>query len=252
MMNSKKNNIHVYWILLFVSFLLVACSPQSSLTKEEVAEKVRENQDNVELYTMEVNLEIHVKDLTSALITQDTTTYTELTLNEKTMDSYGIIQSSTLEEELLQNHYSVGKQAYLKLNDGTWEDVSSVQEEYFGHMDSFYPNLTPIVDVLSKLGELNETKDEYIFTFSGESADIYHSFQEPYSIQFGFVEPKDIHQEVEVIVEKDTFFLKSINNRLIGKTDVQELEISIQQVYFDMNGDVDFVIPQEVIDEAKP
>lgn len=250
MKNSKKKNIYIYLILLIIPFLLVACSSSKGLSKDEIAIAVTENQENIEVYNIHINLDTTIKDLSTDTPSQENTTFSDITINEDSMDSFGEIDSKSLDVELIQLHYSIGNQAYMKLNDEKWQDLSSKQEDYFHHTDSFYTNLTPIVDVLSKMGDLEETKDEYILTFSGESADVYHAFQKPYNVQFGTVEPKDVHQDVVVLIDKDTLFLNSVENTMSAEISGQALEIYIKQEYIEINHDVDFEIPEEIINEA--
>ena len=247
MIKIKKH----YWILLLISFLLVACSTNKMINKEELSTKVVENQSKVESYHALINLDTLVKESSSGDILQESQAFSDVTINEKTYDNFGKTQSDNGKTKFLQEYYSIGDEAYLKINDEPWVDASFQQVEYFHNDNSFYPNLVPIVEILSKMADLEETNKEYILKFSGESTDVYQSFETPYSLQFGNVDPKDIHQEITVVIDKENFFIQTIENTLSVKVSGNDLEIYIKHAYDNINNTDDFVIPQEVIDKVK-
>lgn len=251
MNNSRKIHSRLYWLLLFIPLLLVACSPTKNLSKDEITSQVLENEEKVQQYRTEINLNTSIEDMSDGVMTQDNKTYSDITINEATMDSFGEIHSESLQATLDEEYYSIDTHAFIKVNDAQWEDVSSQQAEYFHHTDSFYGNLTPVVEIMSKMGELEETSDSFVLTFSGQSVDVYQAFETPYNLQFGVVEPKDINQEVEVVIDKDSFFINSIQNTLNSELSGSDLTIFIKQAYDHSVSDDEFSIPQEVIDEAK-
>lgn len=240
-----------YWVLLSLGILLVGCSSNKGLTKDEISKQVLDHQDEIVTYHADIKLDTRLKELSTGLVTQESNAFSDVTINEITLDNYGKIQSDNGQTKTFQEYYSVGEKAYLKTEDAAWMDVSAQQVEYFHNTGSFYPHLTPIVEIVSKMGDLKETNKEYIFSFSGESVDVYQRFETPYSLRFGNAEPQDIHQEIEVIIDKNTFFIQSVKNTLRAELSGNILEINISHVYDHINDIDDFLIPQEVIDEAK-
>lgn len=246
----KKSSKKLNCLLLVMSFLLIACSPKKSLTKDEIAKNVLDNIGQVQQYHVQINLNSSIKDLKNDIMTQDNETFSDITIDEKTMDSFGKIHSKNIDIVLDEEYYSIDENAYLKVDGGNWEDVSAQQAEYFHHTDSFYTNLTPIVEIMSKMGDLEETNNTFVLTFSGKSVDVYQSFEAPYNLQFGSVEPQDIQQDIEVIIEKENFLIRSIKNQLTTQVSDNDLTIFIKQLYEHFNELEDFDIPQEIIDEA--
>ena len=245
-------NKKYYWVLLSLMVLLLGCSSSKGLTKDEISKQVLDHQDEIVTYHADIKLDTRLKELSTGLVTQESNAFSDVTINEITLDSYGKIQSDNGQTKTSQEYYSIGEKAYLKTEGAAWMDVSAQQVEYFHNTSSFYSHLTPIVEILSKMGDVEERNKEYVFSFSGESVDVYQRFETPYNLRFANAEPQDIHQEIEVIIDKDTFFIKSVKNSLSAELSGNILQINISHVYDHINDIDDFVIPQKVIDEAKP
>ena len=86
---TKKYKLF-YWLIFLVPLLLMACSPEESLSqgkslsKEEIAKQVSANKEDVQSYHAEINLDTSVKDLTTNKIVNESKTFTSITINEKT------------------------------------------------------------------------------------------------------------------------------------------------------------------------
>lgn len=234
---------------LMISLVLAGCS--QSLSSEEVVNEVSANQENVENYHAVIDLGISGTDQASGEVFQDTLTNMDVVINEDTMDTYGKITVEDVAFDAIQEYYAVGEEAYVKMNEGVWQDVSNQKETLFENDQTLYPNLVPIVEAISTAGEMTEEDNAYVYTFQGTNDELYAAFETPYSISFGTVPTNQVEQNARVSINKDTLLIEEISNQLTGALQGQELVITIHQVYENMNEMNDISIPQEVVDAAQ-
>lgn len=241
----RKNILRISLISLVFLF---GC--ERSLSEEEVVSGVSENESAVENYRALIDLSISVTNQESGDVIQESMSKSDIVINEQTLDTYGTINESAAGESLTQEYYSVDDKAYLNLNDQGWMDMSNQQEALFQSTGTTYPNLVPIVEVISNIGELTENEDEYVYTFQGINADLYSSFESPYSLNFGSLSPEEVEQKVMVSIDKETLLIQDVTNELSGVQDGHDLVMTIHHTYKNMNEMNDISIPQEIIDSA--
>lgn len=241
----RKNILRISLISLVFLF---GC--ERSLSEEEVVSGVSENESAVENYRALIDLSISVTNQESGDVIQESMSKSDIVINEQSLDTYGTINESASSESLTQKYYSVDDKAYLNLNDQGWMDISSQQEALFQSTGTTYPNLIPIVKAISNIGELTENEAEYVYTFQGINADLYSSFESPYSLNFGSLSPEEVEQKVMVSIDKETLLIKEVTNKLSGVQDGHNLMMTIHHIYKNMNEMNDISIPQEIIDSA--
>lgn len=241
----KKNIVSMSLIGLL---LLFGC--EKSLSNEEIVNGVKDNTPTVENYQALIDLSLSITNQESGDVIQESLSESDIVINEETLDTYGTINESATGESLTQQYYSVDDKAYLNLNDQGWMDMSNQQEALFQSTGTTYPNLVPIVESVSKIGELTENEDDYVYTFQGKNADLYSSFVSPYSLNFGSLSPEEVDQKVMVTIDKETLIIKKITNELSGVQDGHDLVMNIQHTYKNMNEMNNISIPQEIIDSA--
>lgn len=241
----RKSVLNISLISLFVLF---GC--EKSLSSEEVVSGVKENESLVENYHALIDLSISVTNKESGEVIQESMSKSDIVINEQTLDTYGTINESAAGETLTQQYYSVDDKAYLNLNDQGWIDMSSQQDELFQSTGTTYPHIVPIVESISKVGELTENEESYVYTFQGKNTDLYASFESPYSLSFGLLSPDEVTQNTKISIDKETLIIKEVFNELSGIQEGHELVMKIHQTYQDMNEMNSITIPQEVIDDA--
>lgn len=145
---------------------------------------------------------------------------------------------------------TAGEEAYLRVNEGNWQDVSSQKENLFEHTQTLYPNVMPIVEAINNAGEMSEEENSYVYTFQGTNDELYAAFEVPYGVSFGNFPTEQVKQDARVAINKETLFIEEITNNLSGMQQGQELVIEIHQTYDNLNEVRNISIPQEVIDAA--
>lgn len=230
--------------------LLLVFGCEKSLSNEQVVSGIQENASTVENYQALINLSLSITNQESGEVIQESLSESDIVINEETLDTYGTINESAADESLTQEYYSVEDKAYLNLNDQGWMDMSNQQEVLFQNTGTTYPNIVPIVESISKIGEFTENEEAYIYTFQGTNADLYTSFEAPYSLNFGMVSPDEVEQDVKVSIDKETLLIKEVSNELSGVQDGHDLLMNIHHTYNNMNQMTDITIPQEIIDSA--
>ena len=230
--------------------LLVLFGCEKSLSSKEVVSGVKENAALVENYRALIELSISVTNQESGDVIQENMSNSDIVINEQTLDTYGTINESAAGESLTQQYYSVDDEAYLNLNDQGWIDMSSQQNVLFQSTGTTYPNIVPIVESISKVGELTENEEAYIYTFQGKNSDLYASFESPYSLSFGLLSPDEVNQNTKISIEKESLIVMEVFNELSGNQDSHVLVMKIHQTYQDMNEMDSITVPQEVIDAA--
>lgn len=239
--------------MAFLAFTLFLSACNQALTAEEVVAEVDENKEMVENYNAVIDLDLTVTDTEQETTLMETETSMDVAINELTLDTYGTITASGgLTGDIAQEYYSIGDEAYINLNGGGWEDVSSQKETLFQNTETFYTTLIPILEALSAEGEMTENDEQYIFSFQGNSQALFDAFEGPYSVDFGVVPTDQIEHDAAILINKETLFIDQLTNDMTGMEDGGvEIFISIAHSYDSINGIQDeLVIPQEVIDAA--
>lgn len=234
--------------VLIATFLLVGC--EQSLSSEEVVTEVKANQESVENYQAFIELAVSITNQESGEILQESNSVTDIVFNETNLDNYGTLTASDGANTMVQEHYSIGDQAFLNLDDQGWMDVSTQQETLFQNTGTTYEHLIPIVETISNVGEMTEDDDSYIYSFQGVSEELYSAFETPYSLRFGAVPPNEVEHETILVIDKETLIIEELNSKLSGEQEGHELLMNIKHEYDNMNEMNDMKIPQEVIDAA--
>lgn len=234
--------------VLIATFLVVGC--EQSLSSEEVVTEVKANQESVENYQALIELAVSITKQESGEILQESNSDTDIVFNEINLDNYGTLTASDGTNTMTQEHYSIGDQAYLNLNDQGWMDVSAQQEALFQNTGTTYEQLLPIVEAIDTVGEMTEDDDSYIYSFQGVSEELYSALETPYSLSFGTVPPNEVEHETTLVIDKETLIIEELNSKLSGEQEGHELLMNIKHVYDNMNEMNDMTIPQEVIDAA--
>lgn len=234
--------------VLVATFLLVGC--EKSLTSEEVVTEVKANQDTVENYQAVIDLKVSITEQESDEVLQNNSSNSDIVFSETTLDNYGTISVSDGTNTMKQEHYSIGDQAYLNIDDEGWMDVSAQQESLFQNTGTTYEHLVPVVEAISQAGEMTEDDDSYIYTFKGVSEELYAALEAPYSLSFGTVPPNEVTHDARLVIDKETLIIEELSSKLSGTQEGHELFMDIKQEYDNMNEMNEMIIPQEVIDSA--
>jgi len=238
-----KKYLYLLLSLLLIA-ILTACGKNS---KEEVIEQLENQVDQVETYYTEATVDITMttpNDDANDHSRASSTSY----VNEQTNESSGVL----MEDEQRTDYYSTEDTTYAKINDNTWEDMTT-QEEKFKSSDTTYPNVAHILIDLKEHEELEmeEQDEKYIFTFAGKSEAVYQAFERPYSLTIEGAAPKDVTQDVQITVDRESYFIENVQNNLSVEIEGHSFEMEIIQTYNQINSIDDIEIPQEVIDEAE-
>ncbi|MBM6614472.1 hypothetical protein JTF06_06165 [Desemzia sp. RIT804] len=234
--------------VLVATFLLMGC--EQSLSSEEVVTEVKANQETVENYQAVIELAVSITNQDSGEVIQESNSDTEIAFDETNLDNYGTISASDGTNTMEQEHYSIGDEAYLNINGQGWMDVSAQQESLFQNTGTTYEHLVPIVETISKVGEMTEDEDSYIYSFQGVSEELYSVLESPYSLSFGTVPPNEVEHDATLVIDKETLIIEELNSKLSGEQEGHELLMNIKHAYDNMNKMNDMTIPQEIIDAA--
>lgn len=235
--------LYTFLSLLFI-FILTACGKAS---KEDVIEHVQEKIDLVETYNTEAEMDITITDPSDTII-EESSASSNIHLNEKTVESSG----KMTEDEQTTHYYSTEEATYAQIGDGPWEDKTA-QAENFKHLESSYANVAQvIIDLKNEEGfEMEEQDEKYLFTFSGKSEAVFQAFEQPYSLTLEGAAPKDVTQDVQMTVDRESYVMEDVQYNLFVEIEGHALEMIVHQTFGQINDIDDIEIPQEVIQEAE-
>ena len=238
-----KKYFYVF-ILIAIVLILPACVGKES--KEDVIDQVDEKADEVEKYYTDLNLTVKTSNATGQVINESESNL-KVNLNEKTLESSG----ERIQNNQKLKYYSTKDATYAKTNNGNWQNITN-QEENFRKTKSFYPNIAKILTDLkdSEDVEMEEKDDKFIFTFKGKSEEVFKAFEYPYSLTVTGVNKEDVEHDFKMIVDRDTYYIDEVKNKVRAEKEGSELIIRIDQTYDKINAIDPIKIPQKVKDEV--
>lgn len=215
---------------------------------EKVISQIDHSIDQVNSYATEATLGFLIKDLSTGDMIEDDTAGLKIDMIEDTLESSG----ETLENGQTMSYYSTADATYAQFGDEAWEDMTD-QESDFKNDETLYADVAQIIVDMAGEADVNmeEKNEKYIFTFTGNSEVVYAAFEHPYSLSLTGLEPKDMKQDVAIVVDSETFIVEEVENLLSAEADGMELEVTIHQTYDNINEIDAITIPQDVIEEAK-
>ncbi len=239
---------HLVFILtLGFIFIIAACNSDQSLSKEEVIQEMKQQIDKVESYQTGATISVVLTDVSSENIIESDEGVIQADVIETTFESTG----ESIDNFESKKHYATNEAIYIQMNDEPWKEGSD-QDILFNDSFSFYEEVAQILIDLEDEKDLQmEIKeDTYTFTFTGKSASIYEAFEDPYFLSLTGATPNEMEQDMTIIVDRETFYLKQVKNSFTVEKEGVELVISIDQTYEKVNDIDDIGIPNDVIEEA--
>jgi len=238
--HMRKYGLFSVMIFITLTLILVACGGKES--KEDVIDSVKEHMDEVEEYHTEFDLDITVH--VDGNLYSESGSSLNITMNEKTLENSGV---STQDDQELE-YYSTEEATYAQVNDTGWEDVTA-QEDDYKSIESNYKSVAQVLIDLKDVEDLEMEKedDAFVFTFTGNSEDVFKAFEKPYDLQVQGVELEDFEHDFTIVVDSETYFIEEIQSDMSVEVDNEKLAIAIAHTYDKINDIEDIEIPEEVL-----
>lgn len=171
-----------------------------------------EEAQNIESYQAILDLEAEVDDEPSQTLDADVK-YKEETPPSLHLKSGG--EDRTVSKD--------GKTYYNNGED--WIDISeSIEIEQLFHVT--YKNAVIAFSEIKDEMKLTEEDNQLIYTFEGESTEIFNVFEEFFAAEFSAIDTSNPKNEVEVVIDKEGSRIKSIRYEAIGEDAEGSYELS--------------------------
>lgn len=239
-------------ILLMLLLIVSACGGKkntikTSEEKSKIISQIEDQVSQVNSYELEIEIDNFVTELSTKTKLMENNLFTNVSIIEEPLQGSAKTSENNQSIELLLTE----QETYLKKGEEDWEDVTDQPDISV----IFKPTYQEVVQVISDLESetdviLEEKNDKYLFSYNGKSESIYKAFEDPFTLSLTGLKPKDMNQEISIVVDTETYLIEQVKNLLTGDKEDQRVTISIDQAYKKFNELEEFTIPQEVIDEA--
>lgn len=141
---------------------------------------------------------------------------------------------------------TISKDGTTFYNNGTdWIDISdSVNVDQLYHVT--YRNAAlSFADIKSEL-ESEESGDELIYTLNGKSDAVFETFESLFAVEFGNIDTSRIENDVEIIIDKEDSFIRSMTYEAQGEDAEGTYELSGEVAFTSFNDIGDIELPEVV------
>ncbi|MFB9860794.1 hypothetical protein ACFPFV_06750 [Salinicoccus siamensis] len=187
---------------------------------------------NIESYQAMVDLEALVDDESSQTLDADVK-YKEGTPPSLHLKSEGEDRTISKDGETYYN------------NGDDWVDISeSIEIEQLFHVT--YKNAVIAFSDIKDEMKLTEEENQLIYTFEGESTEIFEVFESLFAAEFSAIDTSNPNNEVEVVIDKENSRIKSIQYEATGEDAEGRYELSGEVEFKSFNDIGAIQLPESV------
>lgn len=233
------------FMLLFVTFILVACGDKE-LSREEVIEKIEENYEEVESYNTFSSFDIKMKDVNGngekSYASMDVTVVEPINEIRVKLEEKDDMNTS------VEEYYVTEDMLYSSPDGSTWESTSYDEDYQVKESVSItYGHLFDVFETIEDELEFSEEDDYYIFSFDDTSQTIFDALNEPYNAHVTGINEDEINHNVELKIDKDNFYFIEFQDKMSGELSGNQLKFDILHTFSDVNEFEEIKVPDEVV-----
>lgn len=228
--------LKIILFIIMISVFVAGCSgvgpsQNDKLSKEDVIEKAADSFNNLKSLSQESEINL-IFDMVDNQDTQEIELDAQVIYDSNhNPETVLTMTKSTYGDEIISFDFYKDPDSML-INEGQgWVEYSS--------SENYGTTYKPILDTFLNVAKdfvMEETDNNYKFTFTGKDGNIYRTVGNPYNFQYTGIADDDIELDIIFIIEKRDMFLKemAINTRGVVDAD-NNISINAATEFDDFN-----------------
>lgn len=130
-------------------------------------------------------------------------------------------------------------------NGNDWVDISESASIEQLHLVKYQNVVSTFKDIKDEL-ETEQNGDTIVYTYEGDSQEVFQTFQELFAAQFGTIDTSNVENSVEIEVDADNDLIQSIDYEATGEDAQGEYELTGDAEFNAFNSVEEIKLPESV------